>query len=320
MDFRDIDGKTQMKCLVSLEQTSPVSTLLRGFDQAIPCFVYRDGEDVLMNMYFNKSDTERKEISQILNYPEAVDKGDFFVVREKISNIREISVIDEILQVPTVVLGQTYVLKGFLYLGFRFHIGFSKGISEILSRFVGNEYRGKVVDLGPTSGMITTVEQMNGIIPLSMVRYVIPLASVEERRDLPIPKLDWLAEVVDSRIAQREFKTLIHVQKSGMEDFRPPRHWVRIDDTTFESNFSNRFMSRVREMANDDLIPRYAYVVRPKAGHLQDQRVIEISVFLPTVAVESYTDMLFRLAGKFFNGEMYITVIRKYCSSIWDSF
>ncbi len=311
MKLAEIEKKLDLRCLLALREEGPATGYLKRSVERFPVYIFREDGAIFANMLIPRAEDEDQKRQLFLRNYEAVEKKNYYVITQRINNLPQLRACREIFDVPSVALNSEYFEGDTLYMDFRFHHNFAPAISRLLSKFSENYEDARVVDLGPTPGLRIMMNRINQSIPLSVIKYRVPVQGKDSSLKKMLYDVDMIAEVERTRSAGEQHTYLLYRTEATRyvdNDVTEVAH----DDFIYEVSDVNPYLLDVSKMANDERIPRYALFVR----RFEDE--IETIIFLPSSQRDPYSKILFDLGKKYFDSPPILTVSREYSEGLWE--
>lgn len=307
MIVRDIDKRLDMRLVLRLRQTTEFFDATKMRSDTLPVFIFQNGEKTFLNTYFPKGKS-RGNIDLVLRKFDAVEMEDSFVTTTRINNVHDLAIINELHDLPSVVLNRADMSNGYLNIFMRFHSNESRKVSSILSKYIEDKENSRVEWLGPSPGIIYIMNLINSEYPVSVVTFEIDDESGSSMGLLGSD--DSIAEVKGAD-QNDGLRSILYGRRGSASTLPLQAEEVSRNDEVYSFSFENRFLSRVRERSNEARIIRMRFFVRQHKGRVQ------ASVFLPTSQVYDYYTILFDV-GKDFNDSLTVNYLLPYTEDVWD--
>ena len=209
MLIKDIQAKLNRICLVSIEQDGFIFDLTRRYNLSLPSFLYGDEERIMIDVF--ATENQLKGVEKELEGSDKFEKKyGMRVYTTRVNHLEKMKIIDEIFSTISVISNSSYVSDGKLFFQFRFHDSTASKISEILSRFMERDPGTDIEYLGPSSGIISTINSLNSMIPLHVIKYSIPFNKQTSLGAEIVDKYGLIAEMENHRIKNNHFQALIY--------------------------------------------------------------------------------------------------------------
>lgn len=311
MLVRDIDRKLNRRLVISLKQSTELFEATRKFNQTLPATVFVEDNATYLNVFFPKDNENDTQFKILLRRFDAIERKDGYVVKDRINNIKDMKIVNELLSIPSMALNRLDIYKGEMHFYSRFHDNYLPEVSEALSRYTADGENTRIEWLGPSPGIINILEQINSRYPISLLSYQVPVDPDDEILNSVISDVPHLLEIENSHTHENRFKTLLYSGKP-LVDLEP--HEIRTisnEDMIYETYGSNKLLSEVRKRANEIPVIRLRYFVK-KVGNS-----MEVDLFIPTNQTHEYYSLLYQIA----KDEDYKLIVKNYIpygNEIWD--
>lgn len=309
MLVRDVDRKADMRLVLRLRERSDLFSETAGIEVKLPVFIFSRENTTWMSTYIPKN-LKNQKIELITRKFGAVDKEEYYVIDSRINNVKDLEVIDRLMDVPSFIINRSDMSGGFLNIYARFHSNFLEEISRLLSEYTRDTENSRISILGPSPGLMKVTENMDREYPLSIVRYRVPLEKGDSVVSRIMDEPGILCEVSNNRNRNGMTTTILYCDHPIDGKFDGVETISR-EDGVYQMDVMNSFHNMVREAANRRHIMRSRYFIRPIGTNL------ELTVLLPTVSVQDYYSIVFDLARKTENNVV-INYVIPFSREAWD--
>ena len=311
MLIKDIQAKLNRICLVSIEQDGFIFDLTRRYNLSLPSFLYGDEERIMIDVF--ATENQLKGVEKELEGSDKFEKKyGMRVYTTRVNHLEKMKIIDEIFSTISVISNSRYVSDGKLFFQFRFHDSTASKISEILSRFMERDPGTDIEYLGPSSGIISTINSLNSMIPLHVIKYSIPFNKQTSLGAEIVDKYGLIAEMENHRMKNNHFQALIYSMRDLPKNEISGLEVISFDDRIFSVPIYVDILSEIRKRANDEKIPRFSMFVRKRKDK------IEVTSIVPSPASKEYVKILLELSKSRRDGSIDLDAYIKYEESIWD--
>ena len=309
MLVRDIDRKLDMRVILRVRQNTELFILTREMKGKFPVFIFgRDGE-TWMSTYFPK-ELKSNKLDVAFKKFRATEKENSFVVDSRINNVKDLKIINKLMEIPSFIVNRSDINNGFLNVYARFHSSQLPVVSENLAYYTEDIENSRVEWLGPNPGITKTMDLINSEYPVSIVTYIIKLNGEDRTMSELAHNVDSIAEVKNSQMSDGKFKAVLY-SNSTSAGLIEGVNAISKDDGIFELETANDILSMIRDVSNSDHIMRLRYFVKPRDGNL------EVTVFLPSSTLYEYYSVLYNIARKS-EGKIVAKYILPYTQDIWE--
>ena len=284
MKISEVHAKLDRRCVIAIRQHSGIFELLARMDQRIPAYTFVEDEKTYIQLFFPKTGKPNQILAPILSRKDLVEKRSYYSISERINNIQGMKVIGDLLEAPSVVLNDAYLLKDELYMDFRFHGSRLHEINDILSGVIGKNHNFRIVKLTHSRTLRDRLQEMHSQTPLAVVRYSVPIPL-----DNPLMKYmaenhrDVVAEIEGRSVTDEGIKILLYTSKPvehGMAEA------ISREDNVYETYVNEKSLVEGRKRGNDARIPRIAFFLNIENGRLFD------TTFVPAAEADEYVSIM----------------------------
>lgn len=308
--IKDMDRKVDRQVVLRLRQSTDFFKSVMDLDLVLPVYIFGKNGETWMSTYFPKLDMSQKMDLLIRKY-EGIEKENSFVVDTRINNVKDLAIIDQLLDVPSFIVDRSDLSKGFLNFHGRYHHSQSHRISNLLAELMRDSENARVEYIGASEGVMAITEKTHTMYPLTMVGYRVPIEDGERRFTNLISDDCAIAEIRNSRYSDGKISAVLYSSRPLEEEFKP-EETISALDGIYQIDVPNRVHNIVRIMANERNILRTRYFIRKRGDDL------EIFVFLPTSGLYEYYSILFELARND-KKSMNVTTMVPYSGEVWNS-
>lgn len=307
MLVKDIDKRLDMRLVLRLRQTTDFFDATKNIGKTLPVFIFQNEGKTFMSTYFPK-DTNGRSLELILRKFDAVELEGSFVTTSRINNVHDLALIKELIELPSVVLNRADMSNGFLNIFLRFHSNERGKISSILSEYTKDKENSRVEWLGPSPGITYIIDLINSQYPVSIVTF-----EIDDQDGSSMGLLGSDDSIAEVKGADQDggLKSVLYGRKGSASTLPLEAEEVSRSDEVYSFSFENRFLSVVRERANDARIIRMRFFVKQLKGKVQ------ASVFLPTSQVYDYYSILFDVERNEKNS-LTVNNLLPYTQDVWD--
>lgn len=128
-----IDGKLNRRCHIKVLQSSGLFELLKLYDERMETYFFVEEKTASIQIYLQKKFTEAGHLSILKNRTDLLDLGNYFSITEDIGNYNGNGVVKDILEIPSVIVADSYLMGNELHFIFKYHSNYGKKISDALS-------------------------------------------------------------------------------------------------------------------------------------------------------------------------------------------
>ena len=272
-----------MLCTFSIALKSIWFDMASKMSGRVPARLYEESGVPMIQMYFHKRGLSKERISVIMANRNSVEKQSYYSIAEKIENVEPVNEVLKIKEVPSVLMAESYVEGGNLYLSFRFHSSLLDQVNRVMDTVSRSNTSSRVVFLGASPGLIFLLNKISSNTPLSVIRIRMPIPNLE---DVPqgLTGINLIGEGEARSIDMDKSRVILY---SSMKV-----EWastISSKDNVFEMMLVEPFNLALAVKAHESRVPLMA-----SFGTTVDS-LVEITVFLPLSEVEDYLGAYYSL-------------------------
>ena len=284
MKISEVHAKLDRRCVIAIKQHSGIFELLARMNEAVPAYTFVEDDRTYIQLFFPKSGKPNQIMAPILSRKDLVEKRSYYSITERINNVEGMKVVGRLLEAPSVVLNNAYLLKDELYMDFRFHGNTLHEISDILSEVIGKNQNFRIIKLTHSRRFRDRMQEIHSQTPLAVVRYSIPLPM-----DNPLigymaeNHLDAVAEIEGRSVTKEGIKILLYTSKPmehGMAEA------ISTEDNVYETYVYEKSLVEGRRRGNEARIPRIALFLNMENERLYD------TTFVPAAEADEYVSIM----------------------------
>ena len=273
MRWADVDDKVTNRCVVSISGDSSLLEYSGRHGIYAPIIARKVGNHMILTMLMKKARDVDRFTTLFPRVFNGEEKGDSWLIKFPLKSFPELSIIDEINKIPSVIMQNLYLQNGKFMFDIRFHRSRSSEVSSIIMDHLADD-DGKIALESFTlrSGAISFLTGMNSKVPLTLITYSIP-AFNEDPIERCLSSDDSIAEI--EKKPGSNYRALIF-SKSPITE-RDDLITISEEDNLYETWGDNPILREIRTIGNDNSILRLAHFLRVSEGRLI------VSVFIPAV-------------------------------------
>ncbi|MCL6014219.1 MAG: hypothetical protein M1323_01160 [Candidatus Thermoplasmatota archaeon] len=174
MDFGDIDRVLDRRMVLTMKQDNEIFQASREVNARIPVTISDEQGKKFLFINFPGSFGEPQKNRIFLKKYDAKNIGTHYVIKSRINHVDKWKYINDLINVPSVVVNRINLKDGLLAFYFRYHHSVKNRISCILSKYTDGE-EGQIETIGPTPGLISIMDRMHEVFTLGMIQISIPV-------------------------------------------------------------------------------------------------------------------------------------------------
>ncbi len=308
----EVDRKLDRMCVLALRQDTLWFKMASRMESSAPAFIFQDSDKTFLQIYFPKDHVKKSDISAIMASPSGTEKDAYYTVTERINNVKHLSIISEIMDLPTVVAINSYLREGELFVAFRFHRSVIDDVEAHLVTLLELNGYARIVYMGNSPGIITLLDRINSDTPVSVVQYSFDISS-EAVRSHPLLTAarsgsDVLAEVDVRQSTPEGARTIIYSKYK----LSAPFSVLSEEDCIYETTTNIAPFMEGRKRGNEARIPRIAVFLGAQKDRLVD------TTFVPTSEAGEYISQYFGMMSGMKKGELRLETFSPLTKESWE--
>ncbi len=274
----DVDVRLDFMITLAIRPRAQWFKIAESLKDEFPARLFEESEKKVLQIYLPKHSISQKDASIIKSMPKGVEKNEYYTQAFVVQDTHAYNVLYALLDIRSMIIAQTFVLRGELYFSFRFHNSVMRQVNVALGKILENG-RFRLIYLGMSPGILSLIDNANRNTPLSVIRIMMPITGFT---NLPegIGSIEFLAEGEIRRIDAAGTKVIIYTDKEI-----PSLTSISKEDKIYESIISEPFNLKLAEMAHQARIPLMGLFGTFKDGN------IEITMLLPTSETDEYLQL-----------------------------
>lgn len=310
MLVKDIDKRLDMRLVIKLRQDTELFAYTKGIPQKFPVYIYGKDGKAWMATYFPKTGLN-KNMEIFIKKFNATELDNAYVIDSRINNVKDLIIINKLLEVPSFSVGITDMSEGFLNIYARFHSSRLVEISNLLAEYMDDIENSRISWLGPSDGIIAILESVNSDYPISIVSYKVSIGNEDVTlKDIISSEPNILAEGRNYLPSDNKMSHLIYSDQDISGKYNGVKA-ISSKNGIYQMELYNEIINIIIEEANKRHIWRLRYFIKPC------ENGVEVSVFLPESSVYEYYSMLFSKVKD--NGnKIVVSRIMPFTNKIWD--
>ena len=265
--------KLDRRLIIAVKQSEGVFRVISTLQGRTPAYIFEENGEGYLQMYFDKEMMPHGSLAAIVARNDVTDRTYYYTLAEKMENPECIDTIHRIMATRSVTMNDSYLMRGELFLDFRFHNSVAADIIEILSGNGENPPAFRLESMRESEGLRERMMGIHRESQLSLVRYSV---------DMPdsIGLLEYLKSDTGEVVAEVENR---HIPKGGARIILYSTKPLDFSGLTEISKTDN-----VYETYADDLgilrgggkdrmlrIPRLAFFLTKEHGRLVDTTIVQ---------------------------------------------
>ncbi|MHB1709254.1 MAG: hypothetical protein ACYCT2_07255 [Thermoplasmataceae archaeon] len=281
MQWREVDDKVANRCVISFSGNSPLFEYSRAHNLYAPVIIRRIEGSLFLTLSISGSVPISNSTGFFLRKFNAEEEGGSWYVKYPVESFDENKIIEQINEMPSVIMGYLYLKNGRFFADFRFHRSMSLEISSLLMNYLEKNGESAIESIVSNSGEIPFLKEMNALIPLSLITYSIPTVN-----DDPLEKCLSVNQGIGqgAKKAGTRYRALIYMNSPPIET--DGVRTISEEDRIYGAEGNNPLLQQIRDLGNDSVVFRASHFMR-----VIRERLL-ISVFLPSYQTTDFLRVL----------------------------
>ncbi len=303
MLFREVDRKLDMSLTISTKiQSSLISVVERDYGK-LPVYIHIADGKALMDIFLTIDKTEKFGLRS--NAYESIIREPYQILRIKMNDIPGNELLrDDIMSIPSLIISYLYIERGRIYGRMRFHHSDLPSVNKLIEKVVSSDAT-TLVDMGPGSGGIWEINELNRFLPLSVITY---------DQDLPeewkfTVALDIFTELKSQRSTKGSYN-LIFYGSNGMEQI--PGKIISKESNISEISGTSEIANELWHESSSRFVSRIAVFGKQAEGKART------TIILPRILAQDQLVILSNIGRKYYDKGFKITAFRDYSYDIWQ--
>ena len=278
-----ISDKLDFCVQISLRVNQEMGLMFARMEDSLPLYATVDNDKAQISIYLDK--VHSSKIDRIFGNTTRTTKGNYEIYEMEADDlVFEFTMFRKITNIPSVVPGGFYLRDGNVYADFRFHHSALEQVSEVIREIVKARNRINLSFLGPSPGLMKTLENINSRIPLSMIYFTFKpdpdYIAPNRLEEKPIAEVKLFSEGLDSTYDVVHYATELSSKDTS----------ISITRGIYESKYRTSFMKDFKTRVRSHKIPLASII------GVYHKNVVENYMFLPTFMAEEALLMLYETA------------------------
>jgi len=239
------------------------------------------------------------------NAYESIIREPYQILRIKMNDIPGNDLLrDDIMSIPSLIISYLYIERGRIYGRMRFHNSDLALVNKLIEKLVSNDNT-TLVDMGPGPGGIWEINELNRVLPLSVIAY---------DQDLPdkwkfTSTLDIFTELKSQRSINGSYN-LIFYGNNGMENI--PGKIISKESNISEISGTSEIANELWHESSAKFVSRIAVFGKQVNGKART------SIILPRILAQDQLVILSNIGRKYYDRGFKIIAFRDYSYDIWQ--
>ncbi len=264
MDFGDIDRVLDRRMVLTMKQDNEIFQASREVNARIPVTISDEEGKKFLYINFPGSFGEPQKNRIFLKRYDAKNIGSHYVIKSRINHVDKWRYINDLINVPSVVVNRINLKDGLLAFYFRYHHSVKNRISCILSKYTDGE-EGQIESIGPSPGLLSILDRMQEVFTLGMIQISMP---VDDNKDFSehFLKEGYISESASNIHLDHGLKAVIYTG-SRVDD----KTLVEIDGNSgiYSVNFEDPILTEWRNRMMEIPVIRFRQFMRVEGNELK---------------------------------------------------
>ncbi|OWP56704.1 MAG: hypothetical protein B2I17_04415 [Thermoplasmatales archaeon B_DKE] len=298
----EVDRLLDRQCTVSFTNDYQIFEISRKFGIKASSIVLLNSDNIEVFFYIQKGAERFREVKILLDAMNAREIYGNWVFSSKSDRYEELSIVSELIQVPSVSIDGIYLNEGYLSVNFRFHSHFNELVSPIVSSYVSKFQNFQIKRMGPSPGLINILKSAVDYTPLSLIT-TLNTHEGGPAEDNPLGT-NWIRELkyisTDGQI-HAIYKTDIEPESLGGKVTV-----ISQKDGIYEATTKNSFVDFYSTKTNSDMISSLSRIQSASANKL-----VSSSIF-PRSYLGNYLRIISEAKKKFADWKISLLEVRDF--------
>ncbi len=279
MRIADIDKILDRRMVLTMKQDNEIFLASREIEARIPINIIEEEDKKYMLINFPSSFGEVQKNRIFLKKYNAKNIGSHYVIKERINHVEKWKYIQEIMNLPSVVVNRINLKGGLIAFYFRYHHSVKNKISNILSGYTDGD-EAQIETMDPSPGILKILDRLDQFYSLGMVQVSIPLTE-EERNLVGFVRDDFIGESTNSLISGNGINAIVY---TGGTVENPHLNEIYGESGLYEMSLKDNTLMGWREKLNRIPVIRFRQFIR----------ILNHDLHILTLLPYSQTDLAYR--------------------------
>lgn len=305
--IKDVDRGLDMMCTVAVTENSVWFDMASKIPGRTRARFYDEPDGTFLVLYFARDRIVSNQKSFILANRNAVEKKEIISVAEQIKNRKQLSLTSEMMELPSVIVSQSYLQGNELFISFRFHSSVLDQVNRFLVSHTRENSGTRTAYLGPSPGFMKTIYEISNHTPLTVVRFTLHLPGVPVGKSEIRDVRDSITEADVRRVKENGVKIVIY---GGGE--LPWSETISERDGIHQAFSADPFMFKMGDDAYKARIPIIALFGRRLDAMLQ------ITILVPSAEASEFLTLFFEASKSIAEEQAALDLFQPFSEDMWD--
>ena len=309
MRIEKLNWKNWKKCTIAIKVDSGIFKLLGSNMGKIQAFVFNEGMKSFVQLYFDDRMISSGGTSRILSRKDVVRSDGYISISEELQSSDAAKLIFDLTEMPSVLIEQTYVIGNEIYFIFRFHNSFLSKISSLLTDYIAEDLKVRIVELVNADSIIDAVNNIKKNTEVLVVQ--ISTLITKGRSTLEFVRSNYpdILSMPETRSRDDNgYRVIIFSKKElNMKGMNP----ISLKEGLYEGRLIDPYLVKKRKLTNDSRIPRFGAFY-----YINENRLVD-TTFIPKEMAQNYIRTYFEAIGDLDTYKAIIEVFSEANDEVW---
>ena len=262
-----------------------------------------------VQLYFDDRMISSGGTSRILSRKDVVRSDGYISISEELQSSDAAKLIFDLTEMPSVLIEQTYVIGNEIYFIFRFHNSFLSKVSALLTCYIAEDLKVRIVELVNADSLISAIENIAKETDVLVIQ--ISSLITKERGTLEFMKSNYPDILSMPEVRSQDvdgIRTIMFSEKElNLKGISP----ISLKDGIYEGREFDQSLVKKRKLTNDSRTPRFGVFL-----YINKNRLVD-TTFIPKEVAQSYIRTYFEAIGDLDTYEPIIEVFSEVNDEVW---
>jgi len=275
----------------------------------IQAFVFNEGMKSFVQLYFDDRMMSSGGTSRILSRKDVVRSDGYISISEELQSSDSAKLIFDLTEMPSVLIEQTYVIGNEIYFIFRFHNSFLSKVSALLTGYIAEDLKVRIVELVNADSLISAIENIAKETDVLVIQ--ISSLITKGRNTLEFVRSNYpdILSMPETRSRDDNgYRVIIFSEKElNMKGMNP----ISLKEGLYEGRLFDPYLVKKRRLTNDSRIPRFGAFY-----YIHENRLVD-TTFIPKDMAQNYIRTYFEAIGDLDTYKPIIEVFSEVNDEVW---
>ncbi|MCI2411899.1 hypothetical protein [Cuniculiplasma divulgatum] len=309
MRIEKLNWKNWKKCTIAIRVDSGIFKLLAGNTSKIQAFVFNEGMKSFVQLYFNDKMISSGGTSRILSRKDVIRSDGYISISEELESSDAAKLIFDLTEMPSVLIEQTYVIGNDIYFIFRFHNSLLSKISRLLTDYIAEDLKIRIVELVNADSLIDAIKNIAKDTDVLVIQ-ISTLITID-RSTLEFMKSNYPDILSMPEVRSQDddgIKTIMFSEKElSLKGISP----ISLKEGIYEGREFDQSLVKKRRLTNDSRTPRFGVFL-----YINENRLVD-TTFIPKEVAQNYIRTYFEATGDLDTYKPVIEVFSEVNEEVW---